>query len=95
MDRFREEINTMVRVSDMHDLFKLYEVENIIQCATMSAVASKERKESRWGVWHLRSDYPQKNDEEWMKHIVLTQGETPEDVRVSHKEIIKLKGDNK
>ena len=95
MDRFRKEINTMVRVSDMHDLFKLYEVENIIQCATMSAVASKERKESRWGVWHLRSDYPEKNDKDFLKHIVLSQGDTPQDVRVSHKEIIKLKGETK
>jgi succinate dehydrogenase/fumarate reductase flavoprotein subunit len=95
MDRFRTELKTMVRVADMHDLFKLYEVENIIQCATMCAVASKERKESRWGVWHLRSDYPEKNDQEWLKHIVLTQGDAPEDVRVSHKDIIKLKEESK
>lgn len=95
MDRFREELNTMVRVSDMHDLFKVYEVENIIQCATMSAVASKARKESRWGVWHMRSDYPEKNDKDFKKHIVLSQGESPEDVKVSYKEIIKLKEESK
>lgn len=95
MDRFRKELKTMVRINDMHDLFKAYEVENIIQCATMSATASKERKESRWGVWHLRSDYPEKNDKDFKKHIVLSQGDSPEDVRVSFKEIIKLKGENK
>lgn len=95
MDRFREELKTMVRVADIHDLFKVYEVENIIQCATMSALASKERKESRWGVWHLRSDYPEKNDKNWLKHIVLTRGEKPEDVIISHKEIIKIEEDDK
>ena len=95
MDRFREELKTMVKVNDMHDLFKVYEVENIIQCATMSAVASKERKESRWGVWHLRSDFPEKNDEAYKKHIVLSVGESPEDVKVSYKEIIKLKEESK
>ena len=36
-----------------HDLFKAYEVENIIHCAGMSALASKERTESRWGLWHM------------------------------------------
>jgi len=91
MDRFREELTTMVAVRDIHDLFKVYEVENIIQCATLSAVASKERTESRWGPWHYRSDYPESNDDQWLKHIVLTRGERPDDVRITHKDIIKLK----
>jgi len=90
MNRFRRELTEKVRVRDMHDLFKINEVENIIQCATLSAVASKERKESRWGLWHYRTDYPERNDPDWLKHIVLTQGEAPEDVKVAHKEIIKL-----
>ncbi|MBW1773320.1 MAG: FAD-binding protein [Deltaproteobacteria bacterium] len=90
MDRFRKELVELVRIRDVHDLFKAYEVENIIQCATMSATASKERKESRWGMWHFRHDYPDVNDREWMKHIVLSRGEAPEDIKISHKEIIKM-----
>ena len=62
----------------------------ILQCATLSALASKERRESRWGLWHYRTDYPDLNDQEWLKHIVLTQGEAPEDVKIAHREIIKL-----
>ena len=89
MERFRRELADTVAVRDVHDLFKVYEVENIIQCATMSALASKERRESRWGPWHYRTDYPEKSDE-WLKHIVLTQGEAPEDIRVSHRDIIRL-----
>jgi len=92
MDRFRKEFVDLVRIRDMHDLFKAYEVENIIQCATMSALASKERKESRWGPWHFRNDYPERNDSEWLKHIVLTKGEAPEDIRISHKDIIRMAG---
>ena len=80
----------MVRVQDMHDLFKVYEVENIIQCATFSALASQERKESRWGLWHHRSDYPDKDDKNWLKHIVLTAGDRPENVKITHKKIEKL-----
>ncbi|UCB48010.1 MAG: FAD-binding protein [Deltaproteobacteria bacterium] len=90
MNRFRKELVELVRINDVHDLFKVYEVENIIQCATMSALASRERRESRWGLWHYRTDYPDLNDQAWRKHIVLTQGEAPEDVKISHKEIIKL-----
>ena len=62
MDRFREELRTMVYVRDQHDLFKTYEVENIIECAYLSATAGLERKESRWIPWHYRSDFPDKND---------------------------------
>jgi succinate dehydrogenase/fumarate reductase flavoprotein subunit len=90
MDRFRQELTTMVRVKDIHDLFKVYEVENIIQCATLSALASKERKESRWGLWHHRSDFPDKDDKNWLKHIVLTAGDRPENVEIAHKKIVKL-----
>ena len=92
MDRFRKELKTMVRVANVHDLFKCFEVENIIQSATMCAIASKERKESRWSPWHYRTDYPEKNDAEWKKHIVLTCGSVPEDVKVSYKPIIKMEG---
>jgi succinate dehydrogenase/fumarate reductase flavoprotein subunit len=92
MDRFRQEMKTMVKVQDNHDLFKLYEVENIIQCASMSAVASLERTESRWGLWHRRSDFPERDDQNWMKHIDLSMGESLEDIRVSHREIVKMRG---
>jgi len=95
MGRFRKELSHQVRIKDIHDLFKVYEVENIIQCATMSALASKERKESRWGLWHYRTDYPERNDQDWMTHIILTQGEAPEDVKISHRNIVKLQMESK
>jgi succinate dehydrogenase/fumarate reductase flavoprotein subunit len=91
MDRFRDEKRTQVGVRNIHDLFKLYEVENIIQCAHMSAIASKLRTESRWGLWHYRSDYPDSNDNQWLKHIVLSMGDQLEDTKVSYQEIDKLK----
>jgi len=90
MDRFRKELSTMVRVQNVHDLFKLFEVENIIQCATLSALASRERKESRWTPWHYRTDYPETNEQEWKKHIVLSQGERFEDVKISYAPIIRM-----
>jgi succinate dehydrogenase/fumarate reductase flavoprotein subunit len=89
MDRFRKDLFDVVKVADVHDLFKTYEVENIIQCALMSALASRERKESRWGLWHYRSDYPKK-DESWRKHVVLKMGQAPEDALISHAPVLTL-----
>jgi succinate dehydrogenase/fumarate reductase flavoprotein subunit len=92
MARFRQDLRTMVRVADNHDLFKAYEVENVIHCATLSALASRERKESRWGLWHLRSDFPERNDRDWLKHIVLRRGEHALDVKLEHRPIKKMEG---
>jgi succinate dehydrogenase/fumarate reductase flavoprotein subunit len=94
MNRFRQELNTMVRVGDAHDLFKAYEVENIIDCATLSAVASKERKESRWLPWHYRSDFPKRDDATWLKHIILTRGLDAGDVKVTYGDIIRMQRGN-
>jgi succinate dehydrogenase/fumarate reductase flavoprotein subunit len=90
MDRFRSELETMVYVRDQHDLFKTFEVENIIECATLSAAASLERKESRWLPWHFRSDFPEKDDANWKKHIVLTKGEHSGEVNIPHQDIVKM-----
>jgi succinate dehydrogenase/fumarate reductase flavoprotein subunit len=90
MERFRTELEDMVYVRDHHDLFKTFEVENIIQCATLSGIASLERRESRWLPWHYRSDFPDKDDKNWTKHIVLSKGETSGEVTVQHKEIIRM-----
>lgn len=89
MKRFRQELDTVVRIDNVHDLFKALEIENIIECGYLSATASKERKETRWYPWHYRSDFPEPNDAEWKKHVVLTKGDTLDDVRVAFKDIIK------
>ena len=67
----QKEIDNDVVVSNGHELSKLYEVEHIVRCATLSASAALERKESRWGASHRRIDYPEKDDVNWMRHITL------------------------
>jgi len=56
----------------------------------LSGLASKERTESRWLPWHYRSDFPETDDVNWKKHIVLTKGEQPGEVNITHKEIIRM-----
>ena len=41
--------------------------------AEMVTVASLARKESRWGIYHYRVDFPQRDDDVWRKFVVVTR----------------------
>jgi succinate dehydrogenase / fumarate reductase flavoprotein subunit len=44
------------------------ELENLVETATATAVSAEARKESRGA--HTRSDYPDRDDKNWMKHTL-------------------------
>ena len=71
MRRLREELRSIVRLGDAHELSRSLEVGCIIDCAELSATAAAARTESRWGPKHYRTDYPDRDDEHWLKHVVL------------------------
>ncbi len=48
---------------DPHELMRCLEVHFIRDCAEMAASASLYRQETRWGLYHYRLDYPEKNDD--------------------------------
>ncbi len=50
-----------------------WETQNMLTCAFLVAKAALERTESR-GV-HFREDYPQTDDENWKRHIVVKRDE--------------------
>ena len=52
-----------------HELMRVMECAFIRDCAEMAARASLFRTESRWGLYHYRLDYPEKNDAEWFVHV--------------------------
>jgi succinate dehydrogenase/fumarate reductase flavoprotein subunit len=56
---------------DPHELMRALEVHAIRDCAEMAARASLYRTESRWGLYHARVDYPERNDAEWLVHAQL------------------------
>ena len=91
-ERFRAEIHDQILIRNAHELSKLYEIDNIVACATLSAKASLERKESRWGAAHRRTDFPERDDRNWLRHVVLTRGDAPEDIRVDTRPVIGLNG---
>ena len=59
---------------DPHELMRAAEVSVIRDCAEMAARASLYRTESRWGLYHLRVDHPQRDDANWFCHTLLSRG---------------------
>lgn len=61
---------------DFHELVKCYEVEATALTTTLMYEAALLRIESRG--WHYREDYPERDDENWLRWIIAepdTQGE--------------------
>lgn len=71
--RFRKEMKN-IQVKDHHELSRFKEIQFILDCAELSAHASLARKESRWGWFHFRTDYPEQDDKNWLIHVVLEYG---------------------
>jgi len=75
-DRFAETRDAMendMYVSNAHELMRSLEVSSIMDCADMAAFASLFRTESRWGLYHNRADYPERDNENWFCHSLLSK----------------------
>ena len=70
----REDMNTAMYVRDSHELMRALEAQSIMDCADMAAAASLYRTESRWGLYHNRVEYPDRDDENWFCHSIMTKG---------------------
>jgi len=85
--RLKEEAKT-VAIDDKgsvfnQDLFGALELGYMLDNAECVVVGALERKESRGA--QFRTDYPERNDDEWLKHINLTY--TPEGPEISYSEV--------
>ncbi|MGE0214617.1 fumarate reductase/succinate dehydrogenase flavoprotein subunit [Mycolicibacterium sp.] len=69
-DRMREEV-AGIGATTPHELMRAVEVSFIRDCAEMAARSSLTRTESRWGLYHERSDLPERDDVEWRYHLNL------------------------
>ena len=61
-------------------------------CADFSARASLKRKESRWGAAHRRTDFPDRDDSQWLCHVIVNRGDTPDDINVGTRPVRDLDG---
>lgn len=80
LERFRQTGEDIARLSaqNAHELMRAMEVQAIRDCAEMAARASLFRKESRWGLYHHRVDYPERNDLDWFVHVQIKKGDDGE-----------------
>jgi succinate dehydrogenase/fumarate reductase flavoprotein subunit len=64
-----------VGAENPHELMRVMESHMIRDCAEMAARASLFRRESRWGLYHYRQDFPEMDNENWFCHVNLKRGE--------------------
>ncbi|MFD3307720.1 fumarate reductase/succinate dehydrogenase flavoprotein subunit [Streptomyces sp. NPDC058694] len=69
-ERMRADISEMGGRTP-HELMRCAEVTFIRDCAEMAARASLARTESRWGLYHDRTDHPARDDASWFHHLDL------------------------
>ncbi len=77
-----------VRVQDTStsyntDLLELIELGNLLDLSLITAVSARNRKESRGA--HSREDYPQRDDDNWLKHTLAYLEE--DTVRIDYKPV--------
>ena len=63
------------------DVLGAIELGFMVDCAEATVLAALERKESRGA--QFRTDFPERNDEEWLKHIDIAMGDDGPEISYS------------
>merc|ERR1711998_670238 len=67
------------------DLVEALELENLLIQGKMTVYAAEHRKESRGA--HARDDFPDRDDENWMKHTLTFQKEAHDHTEIKFRDV--------
>ena len=70
-----------LRAEDLHGLMRVHEAKNIRLNAEIMAAASLARRETRTGSSHWRLDFPETDERNWRRFVVVAQGDRGPEVR--------------
>ena len=66
-------------------LTSVLELEFMLDCAEATVLSAIERKESRGA--QSRTDYPKRDDANWLKHILVTRGPAAQEPKISYQPV--------
>jgi succinate dehydrogenase/fumarate reductase flavoprotein subunit len=72
-----------MKADDLHGLMRVNETKSIRLSAEVMANAAMARTESRTGSSHFRSDFPETNETDWKKFVLVSKNEDQMNINYS------------
>ena len=89
----RYAVNNLI-ARDFHELSRCHEIINLIDTGRMCIKASLERTESRHMPYFQRKEYSDRNDNEWLKFVIVAKGKDEDEIAAFTKDInLKYRGE--